>query len=83
MTNLEIANKILKVLKSEIENNSDYADLFQKEFDNDFIWYPLYLASTWDNDLQGWCEAVIEGLSEKEFFGDIEECKPSELEENE
>lgn len=81
--NLELATKILKVLNSEIENRFDYADLLRKEFNNDFIWYPLYLAFTWENDLQGWCEAIVEGKSEKEFFGDIEECKSAELIENE
>lgn len=72
MTNLEIANKILKVLKLEIDREDELSEAFKQEFDNDFIWYPLYLASTWNNDLQGWCEAVIEGKSEKEFFGDTE-----------
>lgn len=73
MTNIELAKKILKVLNLQTENLVDLYDEFRKEFSNDFIWYPLYLASTWDNDLQSWCEHIIEGKSEKEFFGDFEE----------
>jgi hypothetical protein len=67
MINKETAERIIKVLTSDCED-SDLFDVFKKEFDDDNSWYIYYLASTWYNDLQGWCEMIVAGQSEKDFF---------------
>lgn len=72
----EIAQKVLNVLNKS-EEDFDYCDEFKKEFDDDSIWYILYLASTWYNDLQDWCEAIIND-SLDEFF-DVTDLKPCEV----
>lgn len=68
MIDKETAERIIKVLTSDSED-SDLVNAFKKEFKDDNSWYIYYLASTWDNDLQGWCEMIVSGQSEDDFFG--------------
>jgi len=67
-SNKVIAQKILNVLNSDCED-SELSDAFEKEFENDPMWYIYYLASTWSNDLESWCKMIVSGKSEEEFFG--------------
>lgn len=62
----EIAQKVLDIIKSDTGNN-EYYDKLKEAFENDPIWYVIALAWDWSNDLQGWCEAVINETT-NEFF---------------
>lgn len=66
----EIAQKILDLIQ---KNNHDYEDKLKEAFENDPIWYIIALAWDWPNDLQAWCEAVIDESTDKLF--DDEEFK--------
>lgn len=75
MTNLEIAKKILKISNLNLETEGELAEAYKEEF-NDPIWYPIYLASTWWNDLYDWSEAVIEGKDRE--FSDLKVVEENE-----